>query len=186
MALLLLDLDEKTRRCMAQEISRDLYLGALYRSPRLSGVGRRDWPELLLSAAQHHDERWLAHQLAIESRLNEHETRRLPLGGTTIAKVPANAGETLAEGEFNRFYARGLCLRAIADGIAALEVYRAKRVAVERPDSAAMIGARLDPRALLDDLRTHPGMETALGLPRGPNSGLSVKMPEPACVHHTA
>lgn len=30
---------------------------------------------------------------------------------------------------------------------------------------------------MLDDLRTHVGVDTALGLPPGPNSGLSVRLP---------
>ncbi|HXZ01619.1 MAG TPA: hypothetical protein VEI03_16610 [Stellaceae bacterium] len=178
MALSLVNLDEATRRFMAQEISRDLYLGALYISPRLSVVGQRDWPELLQSAARHHDDVWLANHLSLGNRLNEREPRRMLSGEMTTAKVPVTANETLAEGEFNRFYARGLCLRAIANGAARLEVYRAKAVAIPRTDSPAMIGAAINPRALLDDLRTHPGIDTALGLPPGPNSGLSVKLPQ--------
>lgn len=35
-------------------------------------------------------------------------------GKTFSKKVPVTAAETLAEGEFNRFYARGLCLREVA------------------------------------------------------------------------
>jgi hypothetical protein len=31
---------------------------------------------------------------------------------------------------------------------------------------------------LLDDLRTNVGVDTALGLPAGPNSGLSAMIPE--------
>lgn len=43
-----------------------------------------------------------------------------------MVKVPVTAPETLSEGEFNRFYARGLCRVAISLGIAAVQVYRAK------------------------------------------------------------
>ena len=42
---------------------------------------------------------------------------------------------------------------------------------------AGLVGpdmARLAKSSLLDDLRAHPGTDTALGLPPGPNSGLSV------------
>lgn len=48
---------------------------------------------------------------------------------------------------------------------------------VARSASEAMIGSHIDPHALLEDLRTHQGIDTALGLPPGPNSGLSVKLP---------
>lgn len=105
------------------------------------------------------------------------EQRRKPKGGVTTARVPVTAAETLAEGEFNRFYARGLCRRALEDSIRELIVYRAKEVRNPRPESVAMIGRRVDPTALLGDLRTHPGVEPALGLPPGPNSGLSVRLP---------
>src|SRR6266851_5569734 len=37
--------------------------------------------------------------------------------------------------------------------------------------------ARTDPKALLTDLRSNPGVDTALGLPPGPNSGLSARLP---------
>ena len=64
------------------------------------------------------------------------------------------------------------------DGIPYVEVYRAKTVAEPRPESMAMIGARLGPDALLMDLRANVGVDTALGLPPGPNSGLSGRLPK--------
>lgn len=44
-----------------------------------------------------------------------------------------------------------------------------------RPESEAMVGSRLPAQALLDDLRTSQGVEPALGLPPGPNSGITVR-----------
>ena len=46
-----------------------------------------------------------------------------------------------------------------------------------RPESEAKIGKTIAPQSLLDDLRKNIGVEPALGLPPGPNSGLSVKLP---------
>jgi hypothetical protein len=80
-----------------------------------------------------------------------------------------------AEGEFNRFYLRGLSRRAIEDGIS-LEVYRAKVVAEARPDSEALLGRVLRPADLLEDLRRNKGFGTFLGVPMGPNSGLSARL----------
>jgi hypothetical protein len=54
--------------------------------------------------------------------MNGTEERRNPRGGITIARVPITAADTLAEGEFNRFYARALCRYALLHGIDALEV----------------------------------------------------------------
>jgi hypothetical protein len=98
-------------------------------------------------------------------------------GGFTWATVPATAPETLAEGEFNRFYARGLCARALQDGITQVEVYRGKLVNQPRRGSQAMLGQRIDAESLLADLRSAQGVEPALGLPPGPNSGLTVRLP---------
>lgn len=83
----------------------------------------------------------------------------------------------MGEGEFGRYYARGLCRRAIDEGIAELEVYRAKAVMEPRPGSQAKIGLRVDPTTILKDLRQTQGVEPALGLPPGPNSGLTLRIP---------
>jgi hypothetical protein len=82
----------------------------------------------------------------------------------------------LAEGEFNRFYIRGLCRRALGAGIAQLIIYRAKTVGSPRAESELRIGATLDPTELLQDLRANIAVETCLGVPPGPNSGLCVKL----------
>jgi hypothetical protein len=176
MALSLTNLDSVTRQYMLEEISRDLAEGNLYYSPRLSSTGRQVYPTLLEGAARNGTDETLAAGLREPGRLNATEERRKPKGGTTTAQVPVTAPETLSEGEFNRFYARGLCRRAIAEGKDSVFVYRAKEVANPRSESVAMIGKALPAKQLLDDLRANPGADTALGLPPGPNSGLSVRL----------
>ena len=89
----------------------------------------------------------------------------------------SNAHEMLAEGEFNRFYIRALCARAIEDGLSGVIVFRAKAVQNARSASEQMLGQTMPAAALLSDLRNSPGVDTALGLPPGPNSGLSVRLP---------
>ena len=101
--------------------------------------------------------------------------RRRTKSGIITAKVPKDANKTLAEGEFNRYYIRGVCKKAISEGLE-IEVYRAKQVEKPRPESQALIGKTLDPKTLLDDLRERIGVDTALGVPAGPNSGLSVRL----------
>jgi len=177
MALSLHHLDDRTRQYMRSEIEADIANKRLYLSPRLSETGQEEYSMLLKEAVSQFDADWLANQLRLNYRLNAVEPRRTPSGGMTAAKVPSNAPEMLAEGEFNRFYIRGLCRRAIDDGITHLIVYRAKAVSHPRPESQARIGTSVEAQTLLDDLRTHPGVDTALGLPNGPNSGLSVHLP---------
>lgn len=172
----LINLDKSTRSFMLQEFETDLTSGKLYLSPRLTELGKSAYPELLRTALDRHDDAWLAKQLAVEGRLLSREKRKGSAGEITV-KVPVTAPYTLAEGEFNRYYARGLCLRAIKEGTINLLIYRAKEVTSPRSESEALIGRSVSPQALLEDLRTHIGLETALGLPQGPNSGLSVRLP---------
>lgn len=176
MALNLPHLDDRTRKLMMDEMDGDHVAGRLYLSPRLNPEGRANYGALLKQAAQAHDDVWLAGTLR-NGYMASHETRRTPSGATTTAKVPFTAPDTLAEGEFNRFYIRALCLRALADGVPHLVVYRAKQVEQPRTESQIRIGQSVDPQALLADLRTNTRVDTVLGLPPGPNSGLSVRLP---------
>jgi len=174
MGLHLVDMDVRTRAHMTAELQRDVDEGRLYISPRLSAAGRRDYGALLETALRERDDTWLAAMLRIDGRLTVTETR-VVRGRPTEARVPVTAADTLAEGEVNRYYVRGLCLRAIDEG-GSLVAYRAKAVSSPRPESQALLGRAFDPRTLLDDLRSHTGVEPALGLPPGPNSGLSVRL----------
>ena len=85
--------------------------------------------------------------------------------------------EAAAEGEFNRFYIRALSLHSIESDVPDLLVYRAKHVESPRRESQMRIGSLLPAIALLNDLRLNTSVDTALGVPAGPNSGLSVKIP---------
>jgi hypothetical protein len=83
----------------------------------------------------------------------------------------------LAQDAFNRYYIRALCRRALEDGVEALIVYRAKPASNPRAESEELVETTVDPAALLEDLRTHPGEEPETGIPGGPNSGISVRLP---------
>lgn len=174
----LINLDPVTRRYMLAEIDRDIAAGTLYVSNRLSDEGVRDYPGLLREAAQTGTPEALADELRA-GRLLDYEMAVSSRGKPFARRVPVTAPETLAEGEFNRYYIRGVCARALADRTSTVRVYRAKDVLSPRPESEARIGVHLDPAALLDDLRVHNSagsIDTALGVPAGPNSGLSVQL----------
>ncbi|MCL4368772.1 MAG: hypothetical protein M1337_06360 [Actinobacteria bacterium] len=178
MAFAFRNLDAETRRFMLEELDLDVASDRLYISPRLSEKGAAAYEQLLREAIEDGDEVLLSNTLRSPGLMNVVEMRRRPSGGYTTAKVPDTAPETLAEGEFSRFYARGVCRAALEKGIPRVIVYRAKPVLNPRPESQALIGSEIDANGLLTDLRTHPGVETALHLPPGPNSGLSVMLPE--------
>lgn len=171
------NLDQETREHMLSEIDYDVSKGTLFISNRLTEIGAENWAALLAEAATQHDDAWLANELQHRGYLKTHEERRKPAGGITIAKVPVTANTTLAEGEFNRFYIRGLCQTVIKNGGNSLVAYRARESNNPRPESEAIVGRRFEPQSLLSDLRASTGVEPALGVPPGPNSGLSVRTP---------
>ena len=113
----------EVRLLMAEEVQLSSADGTLYASPRLSSRGKIDYLGLLADAVANYDEAWLTRELRKNSRI---KTMELRLGKEV--SVPVTAAETLAEGEFNRFYIRALCLRAGEDGIKELTVFRAKPV----------------------------------------------------------
>ena len=178
MALYLENLDDRTRQLMLDEMEYDAAHNQLHISPFLSGQGQRDYANLLREAIQSGNDETLAENLREHRRILRTLPRHNPKGGYSISATPENAAQVLAESEFNRYYIRALALRAIEDGITELVIYRAKPVSNPRPESEARIETTLSPQELLDDLRSHPGDEApTLGVPSGPNSGLSVRLP---------
>jgi hypothetical protein len=175
-ALELVDLDGVTRQGMIAELEHDLAAGTLYVGKYLTDFGVERYPILLRDAIEGGNDESLIAALSEPAIFATTYQKRKPKGGFSPAKVPYTAPATLAEGEFNRFYLRGLCRRALATDGQAIEIYRARASAEPRRESEAMIGKRLDPTTLLADLREHTGVDTALGLPPGPNSGLSGRL----------
>ena len=176
MPLDLVDLDPETREQMLSELADDVASGRLYLSDRLSEAGRSEYPRLLTEAFADGDDSSLARELSQPGMLVSFETatRR---GHRYSKRVPYNAAETMAEGEFNRFYLRALCRSVLAFGGTELVIYRPRPSRSPRHISEQMIGQRIDAESLLADLRQHVGVDTALGLPPGPNSGLSARHP---------
>jgi len=178
MTLYYQNLDERTRQLMLAEMEYDIAHNQLHISPFLSGQGQRDYANLLRETMQHGNDQTLAEGLRAHRRLNRTQPRHKPSGGYALAATPDNAAELLAESEFNRYYIRALARRAIEDGISELVVYRAKPAQNPRPESEARVETTLPPEDLLADLRSHTGDEVpSLGVPSGPNSGLSVRLP---------
>lgn len=135
MALRHEDLTPEVRQCMIREFEADDDAGRVYVSPRLTPAGIEAWPQLVREAIGLHNDAWLAAALRAGSYLAVLEQRRSSTGGITMAKVPSNAAETLAEGEFNRLYARGLCAYVVECGGSEVEVCRGKDVKNPRPES---------------------------------------------------
>jgi len=90
--------------------------------------------------------------------------------------MPKNANATLCDGEFNRFYIRAACQKAISQEQKYITVYRARSSSNPRPESLRLENQQFEALPLLTDLQENLGVNTALGLPPEPNSGMSVKL----------
>ena len=178
MALSLHNLNPSVRTLMLNEFNLDLEPRRIYESPRLTPIGREHWDYLLKNAIESGDDNTLAYELLRGHYLRDSEIKHSSRGKPYTANInkPA-AAEMLAEGEFNRYYIRAVALLAINSNVTSLEIYRAKPVNQPRPESLRRTGHLVNAQSLLTDLRKNIGVDTALGVPAGPNSGLSVRIP---------
>jgi len=175
MAFNLTELDERTRQLMGEEVAHDITGHNLYEGKHLNAQGKMAWQDLLIEAVADHDEVWLADRVNSGGYLMDTYPRRKPSGGYSQVRVPSDAAKKLAEGEFNRFYMRGICRKADENGEDMVEAYRAKQSSNPRPESEALIGTHFNAAGLLVDLRANHEDYVVFGLPPGPNSGLSLK-----------
>jgi hypothetical protein len=177
MGLSYANLDDRVRKLMLKEIDIDVAKSRFVFSPRLNAEGHKLYEKLLRDAVARHDDDWLEGQLEEKECINSGEARTLKDNKTILAKTPKDAAEIIAQDDFNRYYIRAVCVMAIEDGIDQVEVYRGRVPATPRPESERLVGAMFPAAKVLDDLRHHPGLETALGVPAGPHSGLTVRLP---------
>lgn len=169
MALKLEKLDDITRKYMIEEMQGDVSERKVYISSRLNADGKIKFQELLISSAKSGNDSTLAGSLV--GYFNEKESN----GKGSYKSIPYNANVTLAEGEYNRYYIRALCRRAIIEN-KRIEVCRVRDSFRPRLESECRIGEIVDAAMLLEDLRNSLGQNTFLGIPGGVNSGLSVKL----------
>jgi len=168
------NLDPTTRRYALAELENDLTNGAYHVSERLRPEGVSEYQRLLQEALRYYDDRWLEERAS--DLLVESESRRTRSGGTTTAKVPQMAARLLAEGDFNRYYMRGVARRAIDESRQILEVYRARLSIEPRPESAQLEGSRVPATEVLDHLRGPLSTNPAVSPLGRTNSGLSVRL----------
>ena len=169
MALRYENLDETTRAFMLAEFDMDSHAGRVYACKRMTDAGQRQFPALLRQAIREKDDRWLAEQL--------HDRFRdaVPVGARSDYAA-VEGSELIAEGEFNRYYMRGLCARAVEEGIAEVQVYRARVVAALRRSLLQCIGECHAPDAFLGDLHAAHRSAPASVSPFGANTGLTLRL----------
>lgn len=171
------NLNAKTREYMMNELEYDIQRDRVYLSKRFNETGEGMYCDLFRQAIATGDSQSLANALTINNCFRSTEERKNK-NGVIQAKIPSNAPLVLAENEFNRFYMRALAIQAIETN-SELEIYRARFSENPRTESELLIGKIIDPKKLLEDLRENIGIDTLLGLPPGPNSGLSTRLITP-------
>jgi len=168
------NLDPATRRHALAELDADLANGGFHASERLRPTALAEYQRLLRDAIRYYDDLWLEER--VPGLLTDFEVRRTPGGGQTTAKLPQGAARMLAESDFNRYYMRGLCLRAIEEQRQVVEVYRARLSLEPRRESAELEGRRLDARTALEQLRGGGDDDSVIGPLGRYNSGLSLRL----------
>ena len=155
------ELDELTRDFMLAELQADIDLnGSPYISKKtLTPRGREDYTELLRAAIANGDETVLV------SALNQHER---------VVDAPIDAALRLGRTEFNRYYIRGICLRAHAHGTNSVTVYRAHGSEVARPSSTDLVDREQFAPRILANVRGSQGFDPETNVGRV-NSGISVR-----------
>jgi hypothetical protein len=171
------NLDHVTRRAMLEEMDEDIVSGAIHLSRWVQPTAAAEYQRLLRDALRYYDDLWLEERIA--PLLVESETRRTRKGDVATARLPDGAARVLAERDFNRYYMRGLARRAIAEGLADVEVYRARLSMEPRADSSALEGVHIPAEQLLADLRAPASISQESPRLGRPNSGLSVRLPAP-------
>jgi hypothetical protein len=168
------DLDPATRRHAFAELDADIASGTFHPSDRLRPTAIVEYQRLLRDAIRYYDDLWLEQH--VDDLLVDFEPRQTRSGGQTTAKVPEMAPRMLAEGDFNRYYMRGVALRALEEDRQVVEVYRARLSLEPRAESAELEGHRLRAREVLDYLRGQRVEDPTVARLARPNSGLSIRL----------
>jgi len=112
---------DEVRKFMLDELNSDIQSGNLYLSSRLNKIGQVRYPEYIKDSIQSGSEATLQNNLESGVYFNPTYERQ----GKPV-KMPSNAAQLLAQSEYNRYYIRGLCLKAISDNLESVVIYRAR------------------------------------------------------------
>ncbi|MGA7615367.1 MAG: hypothetical protein WBX15_09310 [Thermoanaerobaculia bacterium] len=162
-------LDEHTRQLMLLEFTADASVRALYFSPRLSVRGRIRYAVQMGTAIRNGTPDQLMVELNAPGILEESATSRRSRRSSAAARI--------AEEEFNRYYMRAVCRRALEEGIEAVEVSRSIHARIGRRRIEPVIGKLLPARSLLAELRSHLELGTILGIEEELARFLTVRLP---------
>ena len=174
MPLMYENLDPTTRRFALEELDWDEEHHRAHVPDRVRPEAQKEYLARLRDALRYYDDQWLEDH--VDELLVDFETRKTRSGGQATARIPTGAARMIAEGDFNRYYMRGVAARAAADGRQVVEVYRARLSLEPRTASSELEGTRITATDLLNELRGLSGEAPTISRLGKPNSGLSVRM----------
>ena len=157
-------LDTSIRQIMDEEFKQDKQRNRLYSSPRLNDVGNKVYPDLLEKALLNGSDRSFANDLRDYNTLKNTEKMVNPFGGIRESKIPSDAPDNLAKGEFQRYYIRALCRKAIDQGIKRLQIISEKPIDALPDEVKVKIGRTVNPKDILEDLRENDYTRTRFGI----------------------
>jgi len=168
----LIDLDfENVREFMLQELELDITKDKICFSPILRKDSHQKYIDLLKTHILSGSPNTLASEIQSNQCMCIREPYRTKSRKLKDRLVPITAHQTLAEDDFNRFYMRGICLKAL-EIEKKIVVYRTKPVKYPRIEIFNLIGDLPDPSEFIEGWRAFPNSETLFEL----NSGLSVRI----------
>ncbi len=178
MALFFENLDDRTRQLMLDEMEYDIANNQLHISPFLSGQGERDYANLLREALQSGTDETLAQSLREHRRIlrtlprrNLPEAIRLPRPPRTPRKYWPRANSIVT------IFAGWLGVRSRMAFRSWLCIGQSRSATPDRNQRPAwkLPSLRRNCSRICDPIPATNG--PTLGVPSGPNSGLSVRLP---------
>jgi hypothetical protein len=172
MSLHLKQLDRRTRALMLEEIDEAETVGSLHMSELLSVHGKINYATLFKHAVKNGNDETFAQALVARESFKGHEIRVVEDKTLWIEINPHVAASNLAEAEFNRYYVRAICKRALQDGISTVTLYDANEKNGSSAEFETLMNKAIDAAALLRDLKGGAALHSNLK----PNQSLSVKI----------
>lgn len=162
-------LDDSTRAKMLVELDTDLAKNCMYQS----AIMREDSRDAYLGDLRRS---FLAGDISTleAALLSADPFRGRNASGAVVNK--AAAASTLSGTQFNHYYVRAMCVRALEEG-RKLEYYRAKDSAIRRPKTEEKLGKQVDVEDTLQALRENSAKPENLKVFLV-SSGLSVRFAE--------
>jgi hypothetical protein len=175
MALNLENLSTDIRNFMDEELQYDIDNQNLSISSRLNKHGKSNYVSMMKKAIKRGSDGTLANDILVNHFLRDVEEIRSG-DHAVVSKIPGNANILIAETEFNKYYVRALCRKAIKDERIKLEIYIAKEVLIEKSSIEKMLRNEVFPYSLIKKLRDNIRVDVALGFPKELNLPVSLRI----------